>query len=361
VSGCNLAPVKVWNLEQLHAPDGSPRRKADIKGDLEYMVFEVARETNFGGPEFQAETGKEERIQDPFATCFENVLQLGRCSRDEKVAALQATAFAWLAVDCTYVLSRERCVLELGELAQALDLAAAPPAPGGEPLSPEAVKTAFDELVGTVRQVAAAPGLAGDALVQEADRVRALNLDRKGALRLLRATQALLEGDERADVLAPLRALRLDLARRCTILALRAALEDPNGRVRAAALESCVRAFPDERAERLRWAVVDPMEGVEGRTEVSLRALQLLARYGLPPSGDVPPAEFERGWRELLLQILRLQVDGPHTIAACRALAKITGQPQTLLPEVWLARWRETEPPAAPEETGSEVQPRAKS
>jgi hypothetical protein len=103
------------------------------------------------------------------------------------------------------------------------------------------------------------------------------------------------------------------------------------------------------------------MEGVEDRTEVSLRALQLLARYGLPPSGDVPPAEFERGWRELLLQILRLQVDGPHTVAACAALAKITGQPPTLLPEVWLARWRDSAAPETPAGTESEAQARAKS
>lgn len=360
-TGCNLAPVKVWNLEQVHAPDGSPRRKADLKGDLDYMLTEFFRQTNFGGEEFRAESSEEERVEDPFATCFENVLELGRCARDEKVAALQAGAFAWLGVDCTYVLSRERCVLGLGELAGVLDLAKAPPAPGGEPLGPEAVKIAFDQLIATVRDVVASPSLAGEALAQEAERVRALNLDRQGGLRLLRATQILLEGDEQAAVLAPLRKLRLDLARRCALQALRAALQDRSGRVRAAALEASLRAFPAERAELLRWAMTDPMEGIEGRTEVSLRALQLVARYGLPPSGDVPPEEFERGWRELLLQILRLQVDGPHTVAACKAMAKITGQPQTLLPEVWLARWRESAPPAAPEEDTSEVRSRAQS
>ncbi len=360
-TGCHLAPVKVWNLEQVHAPDGSPRRRGNLKGDLEYMLSETFRTTNFGGASFQAEAAREEHIEDPFATCLENVLGLAHSSRDERVAGLQVAVFAWLGVDCTYMLSRERCVLELGELAQVLDLASAPLPPSAEPVSPEAVKNSFDELVSTAREVGAAPGLAGDALEQVAERVRALPLDRQGALRLLRATNALLAEGERGAVLAPLRALRLDLARRCTAMGLRAALEDPHGRVRAAALEASLRAFPSERARHLRWAVADPMEGVEARSEVSLRALQLLARYGLPPSGDEPPAEFERGWREVLLQVLRLQVDGPHSIAACQALAKITGQPATLLPEVWLARWRDSAAPEAPAQPESESQARAKS
>ena len=339
-SGCQLAPTKVWNLEQVHATDGSPKRRGNLKGDLEYLLGNVFAGSNFGGAEFQAEAQREERIEDPFGTCLENVLALGHCTRDEKVAGLQASAFAWLAVDCTYMLSRERCVLALGDLAQALDLSKAAAPPSGEPTSPEGVKALFDELVSTVRQVVVEPGLAGDSLAQIAGRVRAAPLDRPGALRLLRATSGLLAEGEGGAVLAPLRALRLELARRCTVMALRAAYDDPHGRVRAAALEAGLRAFPSERAQRLRWALVDPMEGVEARGEVSLRALQLLARYGLPVSDDQTPEELARTWRELLLQVLRMQVDGPHTTAACRALAKVTGQPPTLLPEVWLARWR---------------------
>ena len=45
-------------------------------------------------------------------------------------------------------------------------------------------------------------------------------------------------------------------------------------------------------------------------------------------------------WRAILVQILRLSVDGPHTVAACKALARITGEPLTLRPEVWFERAR---------------------
>jgi hypothetical protein len=355
--GCQLAEVKVWNLEQLHEPDGAPRRRANVKGDLEYLISDTLARTNFGGPDFRAESEKEERIEDPFGTCLENVLGLGRCARDEKTAGLQAAAFAWLAVDCTYVLSRERCAIELGELARDLRLAEAPAPPEGEPATPEAVKVAFDELISTVRQVVAAPGLAGDALERASARVNGLALDREGALRLLRATNALLAEEDEGAVLAPLCALRLDLARRCAALALREALRDQHGRVRAAALEANLRAFPEERARLLRWAVADPMEGVEAPGEVSLRAIQLVASHGLPPPEGEPPAEYERAWRELLLQILRLQLDGPHTTAACQALAKITRQPPTLLPEVWLARWRTPPQVGSASEAGTGATP----
>src|SRR5262245_17825571 len=171
-SACRSAPVLVWNLEQLHAPDGTPKRHGNLKGELEFLLENIFSRTNFGGPEFQAEAQKEERIEDPFGSCFENVLELAACQRDEKVAGLPVSGFAWLGVDCTYVLSRERCVLALGELAQPLDLTKTPPAPSGEPATPEAVKALFDELVDTVRQVKQDPELAGDSLERVAGRVR---------------------------------------------------------------------------------------------------------------------------------------------------------------------------------------------
>jgi hypothetical protein len=99
------------------------------------------------------------------------------------------------------------------------------------------------------------------------------------------------------------------------------------------------------------------MEGVEARGEVSLRALELVASHGLPPSAEQPPEELERTWRELLLQVLRMQVDGPHTVAACRALAKITGEPQTIRPEAWLARWRASGPAGDASVPGTRANP----
>ncbi|MSR63236.1 MAG: hypothetical protein EXS08_12410 [Planctomycetes bacterium] len=341
VSACHLAPAKVWNLEQLHTEDGSPKHRGRVQGDLTYLLTQTFRRTNFGGPEFQAEQTKEKRIKDPLGTCLENVVELERCESDERVAGLQAAAFAWLAVDCTYLLSRERCVLALGELAPKLELEKAiVPAAGDAPTS-AAVKALFDELVTAVRALAESPSLGTPALVAACERIRALPLDRAGTLRLLRAANAMLSADEGGDERAALRALRLELARRATTLALVAARADSQGRVRAAALEASVRAFPAQRAELLRWALEDPMEGVLEPEEISLRALALLERYGLPPTPEgVAPAEFARAWEERLVTLLRLQISGPHSTAACRALAKITGEPTTLRPEIWLARWR---------------------
>lgn len=356
-TSCHLAPAKVWNLEQVHTPDGRPSRRGQVRSDFGYVLSSLSAGTNYGGAEHQAKAAKDERIEDPLGTCLENVVELGRCLRDERVAAIQAATFAWLAVDCTYLLSRERCALELGELASVLDLQAPPPLPEGEPLDAEAVSAALEELVAATREVVAAPDLAGRALENARERVLALPLGRQGAIRMLRATNALLERRERGAVFAPLRALRLDLARRVTAMALGEALEDPQGRVRAAALEASLRAFPGERPELLRRAMVDPMQEVAERSEVSLRALQFLARYGLPPAPEGMPIEvYERTWNGLLVEVLRLRVDGSHSVAACEALAKITGEPATLRPEVWMARWRahsSAEPvrPSGPEKT----------
>ena len=52
--------------------------------------------------------------------------------------------------------------------------------------------------------------------------------------------------------------------------------------------------------------------------------------------------------QDLLVQVLRQSVDGPHLIYSCRALARIRGEPVTLRPEVWVARWREEQTEPAP-------------
>jgi hypothetical protein len=110
--------------------------------------------------------------------------------------------------------------------------------------------------------------------------------------------------------------------------------------VRAAALESAVRAFPAERHALLREALANPPDVPEFEL-VTARALQLLARYGAPtaPAG-VEPARDVAEWVDLCIRILRSALDGPNSTAACAALAKLTGEPATLMPEVWVARWR---------------------
>ena len=346
VGGCTLAPARVWNLDQLHEPDGTPRGRARLMNDLEYVLTRLFEKTHYGGAAFREQQAEGKRIKNPLGECFDNVVGLADAKRDEQVAGLQAWAYGWLAVDCTYVLSRERCAFELGGLARDLRVPASAPPPEGEAVTPEGVKTALDELLAAVRGVVAAPALAGTSLVDACARVRALPLDRAGALRLLRATNELLTNDRDLPELAPLRELRLALAQRCVVLALRKALADPNGRVRAAALDSALIAFPSERDALLHAAITDAMENVEAPEEVVQRALELLAEHGLPqaPAGT-ESAVFERGWEDLLLQVVRISPEGPVNAAACRALGKVTAAPGSLRPEVWLA-WARARPPA---------------
>jgi hypothetical protein len=335
-AACQLAPPRVHNLHELHQPDGRPKREARLLGDIGYLLERGLRASNYAGEGLPVASSATKRIEDPLGKCLTNVCALARCARDEKVAGLQAATFAWLAVECTHPLSRERCLLALGELAPLLPSV---PPPVGEPASAEEVKVAFDDLVANAREAVAAPELAGNALRESAERVRALALDRAGAVRLLRAVNAMLEHGERGAVRAPLRALRLELARRATELAVRAGLEDGNGRVRAAALEAALRTFPAERFERLRWGLGDPMEGLEDRGAVALRALELLAAHGPPPAPEGGDARVQtEELRGLAAGILARQAGGPLSVAACRALAKIDGRPASLRPEVWLAR-----------------------
>ena len=335
LAACQLAPPRVHNLEEVHRPDGGPKRDARLLGDITWLLERGLRSTNFGGQSTPINPSQTKRIKDPLGKCLENVCALARCERDEKVAGLQAATFAWLGVECTYPLSRERCLLALGELAPLLPPDPAPADPAAPIATPEEVKAAFEKLVQTTREAVAAPELAGTALQQAAGAARALNLDRAGAVRLLRTVNALLMEGERGAVRAPLRELRLVLARRATELGIRAALADTNGRVRAAALEAALRAFPEERAERLLWALSDPMEGLEDRDSVTLRTLEQIAEHGLPPVGL---AGYEAGIQAKILDVLAGRQGGPLTVAACRALAKIENRPESLRPETWLAR-----------------------
>ncbi|MEQ1893954.1 MAG: hypothetical protein ABL998_15545 [Planctomycetota bacterium] len=344
-SSCQLAQAHAFNLAELHDAEGRPARRGTLRSPIGYLFNETLRSSNFrGGAALDEAEPKEERIEDPLGSCLENVLDLAACTRDggaadEKVLGLQVENFAWLVKDCTYVLTRERCASELGRLVVWLDPAKAP-TPEGTSASAEVVAATFEQLATCVTEVRAAPDMAGTALAERCAALDALVLEREGALRCLRGVNKLLAPGERGAVLAPLRALRLSLARRNLVLGLRAALEDPEGRVRAAALDSAVRAFPAERHALLHGVLATPPEVPEFEL-VTARALALIARYGAPSAPEgVEPARDTAEWVDLCIRILRSALDGPNSTAACAALAKLTGEPPTVMPEVWVARWR---------------------
>lgn len=355
-ASCQLAPAHAYNLGELHEADGRHARRGELKSPLGYVFSETLRRADFrdAAGEGAADIEREERIDDPPGECLENLLDLAACVRDgvqadEKTVALLAENFAWLVGDCPYQLSRERCAEELGRLTAWL--AAREPA-AGTPASPEAVQEAFTELARVVGEVRAAPALSGNALAERCQALAALPLEREGALRLLRGVNRLLAPGERGAVFAPLRTLRLELARQNLAFGVRRALADDEGRVRAAGLEAAVRAFPAERAELLRTALGAPPPEVREPELVLQRALDLLARFGAPPPAEgVAPAGAQDEWIVAAVEALRAQLDGPTSTAACRALARLTGEPPTLLPEVWLARWRARS--AGATETGS--------
>jgi hypothetical protein len=339
-AGCRVAEAKVWNLEQVHEPDGTPKRVGRLRSDWSFLLYSALEATNYGGEDFRNQ--QDRKIDDPLGECLENVVELADCPDDLEVVALKAAAYAWLAVDCTYALSRERSALELGPVARKIGLDHPVQVPADSaPAGPEQVGVAFTDLVTAARECLRTKGGAEAELRAACAAVRELVLERAGTLRLLRAANALLDADRGLVALEPLRELRLELARHAVGLALDAALQDQEGRVRGAALDACVRCWPGERERLLRWALAEPMEGLEGRDELELSALLLLGRYGLPPAPEGQDAGLhERAWSELLIQVLQREDDGRLIVAACRALAKATGRPPTLRTERWLDWWR---------------------
>ena len=149
-SACQVAPARAWNLEQLHTPEGFPKYRAHLKSNLQYVLSDQLGSLRIlgGAPERADASGEGEELDDPLGACFENVRALAACTRTESVAGWQAESFGWLAIDCSYPLSREQCVLALGELGPALELEHhLRPLPSSA-ASPEDVRTRFDELRG---------------------------------------------------------------------------------------------------------------------------------------------------------------------------------------------------------------------
>ena len=353
-SGCRVAAARVWNLREVHEPSGKPRRRARTRSDAAYVLQRTLRTLSIGDE--QDNEAEERPIRDPFGTCFENVRALADCNLDKDMTAgLMAEAFAWLAVDCTYVLSRERAARTLGPLAVRLEVEKALPPPE-EPAGPEELRRAYETLV-----LAAAPvvrGEGGSVLDVRAacEGIGELRPDRQGSLRLLRAANVLLEEGSGSSALDPLRGLQRSLARRAVAFALHTGMEDGDGRVVAGFLSARLRLAGEDREGLLEWTLASPHEGLRHFEDLALEAVNWIARNGLPPQrlrgdGQGLPSEALRRdrWIQAFIEMLA-EVEGPLLAACSRALGKLTGRPATLRPEEWLAWWRWERPdaPAAP-------------
>ncbi len=330
---CRIADAKVWNLREVHHPDGRTKHVGRLHGDLEHqlrILLETMRFRTGTVPE------SDEEIEDPIHACLENLLELSKCNQDDPhLLATTIEMVTWIAGDCEYALSRERCALELADLGERLEVSGPLELASDDPVAgPEEVATAIQNLTRDALPAFEdeSDALRAAPLRERCAEVTKLVLDRNGARRLLAVANLLARrGGERAPSLAPVRDLRLDLGRRCAGLALAALLVDPHPRVRAAAFRSSFALAPDVPSERIEQALSDESP------EVKVEAVRALARAGT----GVGDGKDERFWIDTLVGLLRQSFDGELSVAICRSLAQRTGRPLDLHPENWIAWWEE--------------------
>jgi len=365
---CLVADAKAWNLRQVHDEQGEPKRIGDVRGDIEYALFN--RPLNVRGTGMLAflnelDEPRPRRIADPLRVALINSIELGQCDEeDPRIAGLQVEIFAWLGSDASWVLTRERAVIELGRAARRLGLGEPVEAPDeGAAAAPEEVAraaralwssrgspvplalleaeaTAADEPAASAPPAAASqleePALELDAACAA---LEALPTDAAGARRALAAANTYaLHAQARASIPPRVLALSRRLQERACGLVLQGALRDAHARVRAAALEALLSSRASGHAELIAEALGDT--GRESR----LAALRWIARFG-PGSMrgearpvDAPAPELE-AWIDPLLELATGR-DTAIGAAACRALGVLSGgELRSLRYEDWLA-WR---------------------
>lgn len=350
--GCHYAPARVWNLREVHQPSGRPDRVARTRSDVAYLLQVAFEQLDIG--QNLALEGEERRLDDPLGVCLENLLALERTDAGDPVdQPFQAEGFAWLAVDCTYGLSREAAVRGLRPLAAELGVTEPVTVDPEAAATPAEIDAAFEDLVTAARPIVRGEGGSALDVRSSVEAIGALLPDRAGTLRLLRATNVLMERARGRAALEPVAALQRSLARRAVGLALEEVLADPEGLVRAAGLRTRLElAAPEQADELLVWALEDPHEDVARAEEVQRTAVAWIAERGLPRSAGGPRAlgDYELRWCERLTRLLA-ERRGPEAVGAAGALARITGRPATIRPEAWLAWWRWERPGA--QEAGS--------
>ena len=351
LAACNVPGARVHNLKELHEDTGRHALTAQILNGPEYYLRYGLADL-FGSGLVKVREGEAQGIKNPLASCLTNASALARVeSDDESVHADQVALFAWLAVDDPWHLTRETCVRALGPHGRRLEVeiqGAPPSAPAGVP----EVRDALARLVAAVRQ--SGPG-STDALSGACEAIEALELERNGALRLLRGSSALSEafsgGDPRAERLGKT-VRRLESI--CVREALLAGLKDEppadaggsypgwrNPRVRAAAVGACVEAFGESALAELLLQL-----DREPSVEVQCAVLRAVARRGLPePSAELAAAagdELQDRWIEALLTQAFDHPSGTVRVAAMRALARVAGRAHgSLREEDWQAWDRE--------------------
>ncbi|MDP6519409.1 MAG: hypothetical protein QF411_05880, partial [Planctomycetota bacterium] len=359
LGGCKLVEATNWNLEQLHGEGGRHRRAVELESHLGYFVGHTLGQvggqlSRLGGEEVDGSGEGEARqvtsadalaaseearaavrhagggvslkhLVSPERTCLGQLRDLAAYDAGEPlVAALQVGWFARLAVDDPWTLCRERAVLELGRHGRRLELR-----PGDLEGLPAGVAVAQPSQVAAslaTLMEALRGGSAGE--IEGACReLLTLPLDLFGARRLLRGLTLLLGSEARHGAARPLlleTTLRLESI--CVGRSLTLAFQDPQPRVRAAAMEAGVRAvgpqllddfllqlkyFPEEEERvRLFALIAEHAPAILDADRAANRALEVAAA-DLAEAGQEAAAPADRGGARLML--LYREAVGSHS------------------------------------------------
>ncbi len=352
VSSCSsldfveIPEAKDWNLQQLHADDGSHKLRAATMGDLSYFVrfglggyFQNSREAI----QATSET-KQKHVPDQV---LENLQALSSFSpKDPRIAAMQAKWAIWLAVADPWPLVRERAVLQLGQLSDRLELNALPGLPKPSEVSGrEEVEVALTQLIRAAKTSVyelRAPDESEVLDIEAAcDLVRELTLIVETGHDALEVIEVLLNtGDVGPEFRDPIRELAHDLARDLAGQALARAVRDPEPVVRAAAIQAIVESTGTD----VLRTVIEQMAR-EPSPVVLTRVLRLIRSYGLP---EVPSeiaaeaaARIREVWIDVLYSFATAHDIGIVRVNAMRTLNAVVGGPNSLRGEDWQRWWYE--------------------
>ena len=345
-SACHSVDAKVHNLGELHNEDGKLSYKAALMGDSEYVMRRAFSASAPFGVEFDFKDKDPELVVDPSDACLQELLALERYSPSHsRYLALRTEMYTWLATGDPYVLARERCVLELGEIGQRLQLDAPLESPAeSEQPSVEELTTLITDLIETSAPILGSGERTTEQTLDEAcTALSDLKLGIAAGRRVLRTAAVLLSSSNAgAREFDPLRQLVFDVSRRLTAIALGKARNDSSPTVRAAAVLAWTHAT-DNRAGELMVEAMGDREPI-----VVHRLFREVAAHGIPrPMAELDADEraaWKENWIANLVRMSREHPDGKVSVAACKALASVTDAGfESLRFEDWVAWWVERE------------------
>ncbi len=360
-SSCAFVEATTHNLDELHAGDGRHKRSGNIQTPYAYIVSTGLKSLlRSVGSKNQVEQPTS-AIEDPTETCVDELNRLAHFdAHDPRTAAQQTVYFAWLARFDPWNLSREIAVRQLGKAGVRLALAAHPePAPVGAPASVDQVRDGVRQLV-----EAATPLVrdGDDSARAQFDAACAalgeLVLDVEGGSRVLRAVSIIEAATNASDArFAALRELSLKLQRRCVVLALPEALVDAaptehigsnpgweHPRVRAAAVEACVRVWGEPKLAELLTQLANAERRPDDAPTIAL--MRAVAQRGLPTLPATIPererADLVTKWTRSIVAVACESKEGQVRVAAMEALGRISGHGRaSLREEDWQQWWTE--------------------